>query len=67
MTKIFNFVLKIKGGGREGSRCEVLRPYHPSKFGTCTKVNGYHKPRFGVENRLRESISEQFDSVACCM
>ena len=29
MTKIFNFALKIKGGGREGGRCEVLRPCHP--------------------------------------
>ena len=26
MTKIFNFALKIKGGGREGGTCEVLRP-----------------------------------------
>ena len=26
MTKSFNFALKIKGGGREGGRCEVLRP-----------------------------------------
>ena len=29
MTKIFNFALKIKGGGREGGTCEVLRPCHP--------------------------------------
>ena len=26
MTKIFNFALKIKGGGREGSTGEVLQP-----------------------------------------
>ena len=26
MTKILNFGLKIKGGGREGGTCEVLRP-----------------------------------------
>ena len=36
MTKIFNFALKIKGGGREGGReggtCEVLRPCHPPKI-----------------------------------
>ena len=32
MTKIFNFGLKIKGGGREGGTCEVFRPCHPSKF-----------------------------------
>ena len=39
MTKILNFVLKIKGGGREGGTCEVLRPCHPKKkFETCTYV-----------------------------
>ena len=31
MTKILNFALKIKGGGREGGTCEVLRPCHPQK------------------------------------
>ena len=36
MTKIFNFALKIKGGGREGGACEVLRPCHTPKFETCT-------------------------------
>ena len=36
MTKILNFALKIKGGGREGGTCEVLRPCQPPKFGTCT-------------------------------
>ena len=35
MTKIFNFALKIKGGS-EGGTCEVLRPCHPPKFGSCT-------------------------------
>ena len=29
MTKILNFDLKIKEGGREGGTCEVLRPCHP--------------------------------------
>ena len=38
MTKILNFALKIKGGGREGGTCEVLRPCHPPKFGTCTQT-----------------------------
>ena len=37
MTKILNFALKIKGGGREGGTCEVLRHCHPPKFETCTK------------------------------
>ena len=32
MTKILNFALKIKGGGREGGACEVLRPCHPLKI-----------------------------------
>ena len=36
MTKNLNFGLKIKGGGREGGTCEVLRPCHPPKFETCT-------------------------------
>ena len=31
MTKILNFALKIKGGGRESGTCEVLRPCHPPK------------------------------------
>ena len=29
MTKILSFALKIKGGGREGGKCKVLRPCHP--------------------------------------
>ena len=32
MTKILNFVLKIKGGCWEGGTCEVLRPCHPPKI-----------------------------------
>ena len=32
MTKILNLALKIKGGGREGGTCEVLRPCHPPKI-----------------------------------
>ena len=32
MTKILNFVLKINWGGREGGKCEVLRPCHPLKI-----------------------------------
>ena len=32
MTKILNFALKIKGGGRKGGTCEVLRPCHPQKI-----------------------------------
>ena len=32
MTKMLNFALKIKGGGREGGKCEVLRPCHPQNL-----------------------------------
>ena len=32
MTKMVNFALKIKGGGREGGTSEVLRPCHPPKI-----------------------------------
>ena len=38
MTKMLTFALKIKGGGREGGTCEVLRPCHPPKFGMCTNT-----------------------------
>ena len=31
MTKILNFGLKIKEGGREGDTCQVLRSCHPPK------------------------------------
>ena len=32
MTKILNFALKIKGGDRQGGKCEVRRPCHPPKI-----------------------------------
>ena len=32
VTKIFNFALIIKGGGREGGTCEVLRHCHRPKL-----------------------------------
>ena len=40
MTKILNFGLKIKGGGREGGTCESSDPATPSKFETCTGYSG---------------------------
>ena len=46
MTKIFNFALKIKCSGREGSRSEVLRPCHPppkKKNVTCTNTDPENK------------------------
>ena len=30
------FCLENQRGAREGGKCEVLRPCHPPKFGTCT-------------------------------
>ena len=52
MTRIFNFAMKIKGGGREGGTCEVLRPCHPPKFGTCTlcMLLKLAHAKFGVSN-----------------
>ena len=44
MTKILNYDLKIKGGGREGGTCEVLRPCHPpkqKKIETCTSLGNF--------------------------
>ena len=42
MTKILNLALKIKGRGREGGTCEVLRSCHPppKKIGTFTSSVG---------------------------
>ena len=58
MTKILNFALKIKGGGREGGTCEVLRPCHPP-------------PPQNFERALRGQELEFFTSylserIQCC-
>ena len=58
MTKILNIALKIKGDGREGGRSEVLRPCHPPKFGTCTRMTSTDAPlcyvyrNFGAKSGL---------------
>ena len=39
MTKILNFALKIKGGGRKGGTYEVLRPCHPPKIWNVHYLN----------------------------
>ena len=44
MTKILNFALKIKEGGREGGTCEVLRPCHPPKIWNVHKVRIFGSP-----------------------
>ena len=36
VTKIFNFALKIKEGGREGGKIRSPPTLPPPKFGTCT-------------------------------
>ena len=41
MTKILNFALKIKVGGREGGTCEVLRPCHPPKIWNVHLLNKF--------------------------
>ena len=47
MTKSFNFALKIKGGGREGSRSEILRPCHPPKIWNVHMVS-YQRMQSGL-------------------
>ena len=49
MTKIFNFALKIKEGGREGGTCEVLRPCHPPK----KKIWNVHHRRVNNISKLQ--------------
>ena len=46
MTKILYFALKIKGGGREGGTCEVLRPCHPLKIWNVHFQRGSQKYKF---------------------
>ena len=43
MKKNLNFALKIKGGGREGGTCEVLRPCH-----IPPKIWNVHSPAKGI-------------------
>ena len=56
MTKILNFGLKIKGGGREGGTCEVLRPCHPpkKKFEKCTDTNTFYRWYLAKRKTSRE-------------
>ena len=50
MTKILYFALKIKGGGREGGTCEVLRPCHPLKI--------WNVHFFGVSEQFSYSVQD---------
>ena len=57
MTKILNFAWKIKGGGREGGTCEVLRPCHPRKFGTCASTMGVFSTVGEIMSTLGDILS----------
>ena len=57
MTKILNFALKSKGGGREVGTCGVLRPCHPPKFETCTKCL---KNIFIMKNKRCGSVTYEY-------
>ena len=57
MTKMLNFSLKIKGGGREGGTCEVLRPCLPPKIWNVQLPTSYHF------NRAEGKPSQQADSL----
>ena len=61
MTKIFNFALKIKGGGREGGTCEVLRPCHPQKIWNVHQGDALTQPKKGVA--LTQSKRGCLDSI----
>ena len=50
MTKILNFALKIKGGGREGGTCEVLRPCHPPQ--NLERAPAYQNKLFQANTKL---------------
>ena len=61
MTKIFNFALKIKGGGREDGRCEVLQPCHPQKKNwnvhKAREMQKIQKQNHHMEENLQASTS----------
>ena len=69
MTKILNLALKIKGGGREGGTCEVLRPCHPPKFGTCTyalnivDVAGRYKGSYQLATKNAKEVVQSFQWI----
>ena len=59
MRKILNFALKIKGGGREGGACEVLRPCHPPKIWNVHQLNSRNRTGLGGRQRSRRATEEQ--------
>ena len=62
MTEILNFALKIKGGGREGGTCEVLRSCHPPK-----KIWNVHLwPFWRAENEIIVFLINEGLNRECC-
>ena len=67
-TKILNFALKIKGGGREGGTYEVLRPCHPPqnlKRALCQISFIYYGYDLSVISCLLLFVSYQFHFLIC--
>ena len=63
MTKIFNFALNIKEGGREGGTCKVLRPCHPQKI---WNVHLYLAPHFDVGRLGRIWLKANIEKTIVC-
>ena len=68
MTKILNFVLKIKGGGREGGKCEVLRPCHPPKIWNVHKIDPelLHLLLWSIRSRYYKKYLDQINVHCFC-
>ena len=60
MTKNLNFALKMKGGGREGGTCEVLRPCHPPQNLERAPSDTLHRNclRFSINSTWVQLISD---------
>ena len=52
MRKLFNFVLNIKGAGREGGTCEVLQPWHPPPKKNLKRAPEWEKQKTGKKAAL---------------
>ena len=60
MTKLFNFVLNIKEGGREGGTCKVLQPCHPPPEKNLKCAPKWEKQKTGKKAALTRAISAEF-------
>ena len=52
MTELFNFVLNIKGGGREGGTCKVLQPCHSPPKKNLKRAPEWEKQKTGKKAAL---------------